>query len=40
MIKNIDKIKYHESSSIGTELKQLNNQLIGVVNFVVTPGGA
>ena len=40
MTKHIDKIKYHESSSIGTELKQLNNQLICVVNFVVTVGGA
>ena len=40
MTKNIDKIKYHESSSIRTELKQLNNQLIDVVNFVVTVGGA
>lgn len=39
MTKNIDKIKYHESSSIRTELKQLNNQLIDVVNFVVTVGG-
>ncbi|XP_076106263.1 vacuolar ATPase assembly protein VMA12-like [Mytilus galloprovincialis] len=40
MTKNVGTFKVHEPGSIGKELKTLNNQMIGVFNFVLTVGGA
>lgn len=40
MTKNVGTFKVHEPGSVGKELKQLNNQMIGVFNFVLTVGGA